>query len=133
MWRTLIAIVLALALPASASAGSLADALAKPRPLADAAAKAARETALAQQPGVSKAGRSGRFWPAVALIVGGGALIALGALEVGDDEDGDGPDDAEDTDDGEDGDALHKSLLGGGIVLAALVLNEISTMRQKPV
>ena len=91
MWRKLIAVVLALALPASASAGSLADALAKPRPLADAVAKAAREMALAQQPGASEPGRSGRFWTSVALLVGGGVLIALGAFEVGDDEDGDGP------------------------------------------
>ena len=113
MWRKLIAVVLALAFSATASAG----------PLADAVAKAARETALAQQPGVPEPGRSGRFWTAVALLVGGGALIALGAFEVGDDEEGGGPDDADDIDDsdeGEDGDALHKTLLGGGIAAAGV-------------
>lgn len=121
MWRKLLAVVLGIALPASASAGSLAEALTKPHPMADAVAQAAREVALAQEPRVSEPGRSGRFWTGVALLVGGGVLSALGAFEVGDDDEGGGPDDAEDnddSDDGEDGDGLHKALLGSGIAAA---------------
>ena len=108
MWRTITALALAAALPASASAG----------PLAAAAERAGRELAAEQQ---QEAQNRGRFWTGVALIAGGSTLALLGAFEVGDDEDG--PDDAEDTDesdDGEDSDWGHKAMLGSGIAAAAL-------------
>jgi hypothetical protein len=114
MLRKLIAVLVAVALPSAVSAG----------PLTEAAVKAGRELALVQQPGVGDpGGRSGRFWTGLALALAGGALITLGALEVGDDEDGDGPDDEEDTDesdDGEDGDGVHRALLGGGVAAAGV-------------
>jgi len=110
MWRRFIALTLALALPAGASAG----------PLKEAAEKAGRELALVQ-PDPQPRGRA-RFWTGIALIGGGGALAALGALELGDDETG--PDDGEDlddSDDGEDSDGWgNKAMLGSGIGAAAV-------------
>lgn len=109
MWRTFMVAVLVLALPASASAG----------PLKDAIEKAGRELASQQ---TADTGNRGRFWTSIALIAGGGVLTTLGALEVGDDESG--PDDGEDfddSDDGEDSDGWGgKALLGSGIAATAL-------------
>lgn len=110
MWRSIIVFALALAIPGSASAG----------PLAAAAEKAGRELARAQQE--QERGSRGRFWTGIALLAGGGTLIALGGLDLGDDESG--PDDGEDlngSDDGEDSDGwANKALIGGGIAAAAL-------------
>jgi hypothetical protein len=110
MWRRLVAMLVALALPAAASAG----------PLRESARTAGRDLALAQSPEEPRS--RGRFWTAVGLIAGGGVMATLGGLEVGDDEDG--PDDGEDlddSDDGEDSDGWgNKALLGGGIAAAAL-------------
>jgi hypothetical protein len=110
MWRTTIALVVALALPASASAG----------PLAEAAKKAGRELALAQAQPETR--NRGRFWTGIGLMVGGATLAALSGLEIGDDETG--PDDGEDfdgSDDGEDSDGWGgKAMLGGGVAAAAL-------------
>lgn len=110
MWRTIVALALMAALPASASAG----------PLAEAARKAGSELAAAQ---VQQEGRNrGRFWTGIALIAGGSTLAALSGFEIGDDESG--PDDGEDlnsSDDGEDSDAWGgKALAGGGVAAAAL-------------
>lgn len=110
MWRRIIAMVVALAIPAGASAG----------PLKDAAEKAGRELALAQQEAETR-GR-GRFWTGIGLIAGGGVLAALGSVELHDDEIG--PDDGEDfddSDDGEDSDGWgNRALIGGGIVAATI-------------
>ncbi len=110
MWRKLVALGLALALPAGASAG----------PLKDAAEKSGRELALAQSEAQTRS-RS-RFWTGIALIAGGGVLGVLGGVELGDDETG--PDDGEDlndSDDGEDSDGWgNKALLGGGIAAATV-------------
>jgi hypothetical protein len=115
MWTRIIAAVLCVAFPASTSAG----------PLRDAAEKAARELAAAQET-QREPGRS-RMWTGIALIVGGGVLTALGAAEVFDDEDGpddledtDDLEDADDSDDGEDSDWGNSVLVGGGIAAAAL-------------
>ena len=110
MHTRIIASVVACLIPATVSAG----------PLADAVARAARTTALAQQPDTST-GRGTRFWTSLALIAGGGVLLALGGLEIGDDESG--PDDGEDfdeSDDGEDSDGANKALMGAGAAAAAL-------------
>jgi hypothetical protein len=109
MMKKITALLVALALPAQVSAG----------PITEAIAKAARQAANTQQeqPPQSRT----RFWTSIALIGGGGVLTTLGALEVGDDEDG--PDDAEDTDesdDGEDTDWVNTAMLSGGIAAAAL-------------
>lgn len=110
MWRKLIAIVVALAIPAGASAG----------PLKEAVEKAGREMAVAQ--GNVETRSRGRFWTSIALIAGGGAMTALGSMELGDDETG--PDDGEDlddSDDGEDSDGWgNKALIGSGIASAAV-------------
>ena len=110
MWRKLIAMILTLAMPAGASAGPLKAAL----------EKAGRERTLAQSDADTR-GR-GRFWTGIGLIAGGGALAALGGLELGDDETG--PDDGEDLDDSDDGEDAdgwgNKALLGGGIAAATL-------------
>jgi hypothetical protein len=99
-----MALVLAAALPARLSAG----------PIREAVERAGREVPLVQQQ--DQAAGRGRFWTGVALLAGGGVLMALGGLEVGDDETG--PDDGEDlngSDDGEDSDGWgNKALLGGG-------------------
>jgi hypothetical protein len=110
MWRKIVAMVLTLALPASASAG----------PLKEAVEKAGRELALAQRNEETRS--RGRFWTGIALIAGGGALAALGSVELGDDELG--PDDGEDldgSDDGEDSDGWgNRALIGGGIAAATV-------------
>lgn len=110
MWRRIVALALLLAIPSAVSAG----------PLKDAAEKAGREIAVVQR-GEEERGR-GRFWTGIALIAGGGVLGALGAAEIGDDEDG--PDDGEDlddSDDGEDSDGWgNKALIGGGIAAATI-------------
>jgi hypothetical protein len=110
MWRRIIAMVLALAVPACASAG----------PLKEAAEKAGRELALAQREAETRS--RGRFWTGIGLIAGGGVLAALGSVELGDDEIG--PDDGEDlddSDDGEDSDGWgNKAVIGGGIAAASI-------------
>lgn len=96
MWRKIIAMTLALAIPAGASAG----------PLKEAAEKAGRDMALAQRDETRSRSRA-RFWTGIALIGGGGALATLSRVELGDDETG--ADDGEDndaSDDGEDSDGL---------------------------
>lgn len=109
MCRKLIALLVAWSLPGVAVAG----------PLKDAAEKAGRDLASAQQ---NVEGRSSaRLWTGIALLAGGGVLTTLGAIEVGDDETG--PDDGEDidgSDDGEDSDGVNKALIGGGIASAVL-------------
>jgi hypothetical protein len=115
MLRQFIAALLILAIPSAAAAG----------PLRDAVERAGRTAMLAQGPEPVR-GRSGRFWTGIALIAGGGLLIALGAFEVGDEEDdpsGEDDDDNgddDDADDGEDGDGLHNAMLGAGIGAAAV-------------
>jgi hypothetical protein len=110
MWRRTIATVLALVVPAGASAG----------PLKEAFEKRGRELGLAQRDAETR-GR-GRFWTGIGLISGGGVLAALGSVELGDDEIG--PDDGEDfndSDDGEDSDGWgNKALIGGGIAAATI-------------
>jgi hypothetical protein len=111
MWRKIVALIVAIALPAAASAG----------PIAESATKAGRDlgVAQAQQEGT---GRGGRFWTGLALLAGGGTLAALSAFEIGDDETG--PDDGEDLDDSDDGEDSDgwggKALAGGGVAAAAL-------------
>lgn len=110
MWRRVVAMVLAFALPAGASAG----------PLNEAVERAARESIRAQTDLETRS--RGRFWTGIALIAGGGVLAALGSVELGDDEVG--PDDGEDadgSDDGEDSDGWgNKALIGGGIAAATV-------------
>ena len=110
MWKKLVAMVLALAVPAGASAG----------PLKEAAEKAGRKLAEAQA-AVETRNRT-RFWTGIALIAGGGTLAGLAGLELGDDETG--PDDGEDfdgSDDGEDSDGWgNKAMIGGGIAAATV-------------
>lgn len=77
MWRKVIAMVLALTVPAVASAG----------PLKNAVEKAGRDLAAAQSTETQDRGR-GRFWMSIALIGGGGALATLGGLELGESESG---------------------------------------------
>lgn len=108
MLKKVIALILALSVPAAASAG----------PLRDAADKAGRVLALAQ---VEEPRSRARFWTGIGLIAGGGVLAALGGFELGDD--GSGPDDGEDfdnSDDGEDADGWRKAALGSGIGAAAI-------------
>ena len=119
--KRVIAGALALAIPASASAGPAGPSAAsnKTGPIRAAIENAGREIAAAQP----EEGRSrGRFWTSIGLIAGGGVLTTLGVAEVGDDESG--PDDGEDingSDDGEDSDGWgNKAMLGGGIAAAAL-------------
>ena len=110
MWKKIVAVVLALALPAGASAG----------PLKEAAERAARDLAQTQTDPQSRS--RNRFWTGIALIAGGGALAALGGLELGDDETGpDDGEDSDDSDDGEDSDGWgNKAMLGSGIAAAAV-------------
>jgi hypothetical protein len=109
MLRRIIAVMLALALPATASAG----------PLKDAIEKGGRELAARSQEETPR--NRARFWTGIALVAGGGTLVALSAVEIGDDEQG--PDDGEDldgSDDGEDKDGWgNKAVIGGGIAAAA--------------
>lgn len=111
MLKTVTALVVAVALPASVSAG----------PIGEAAEKAGRELAVAQQERETR--HRGRFWTGLALLAGGGTLVALSGLELGDDDDT-GPDEGEDfddSDDGEDADGWgEKALIGGGVAAAAL-------------
>lgn len=122
MWRKIVALGLALALPAAASAG----------PMKEAAEKAGRELALAQRDAETRS--RGRFWTGITLIAAGGALAALGSIELGDDEIG--PDDGEDldaSDDGEDSDGWgNKALLGGGIAAATVGGVLLITGRKRP-
>jgi len=108
MLNRIIAAVLALALPATASAG----------PLRKAVEKGGRELAFKQHDEEPRS--RARFWTGISLIAAGGALAALSAVEIGDDETG--PDDGEDfdnSDDGEDSDGWgNKALMGGGIAAA---------------
>ena len=120
-WRKLIASVLALAVPVSASAGpaGTSEGSRAIGPIAAAIERSGREI-VAGQP---EQGRStGRLWTSIALIAGGGVLSALSFAELGDDEAG--RDDGEDlngSDDGEDADGWgNKAMLGGGIAAAAL-------------
>jgi len=110
MWNRFIAAILVLAVPASAPAG----------PLKDAVAKAGRELATAQQPDDTRS--RARWWTGIGLLAGGGVLVALGGVELGDDESGpDDGEDVDDSDDGEDSDGwANKGLLGGGIAAAAV-------------
>jgi hypothetical protein len=125
MWRQIVALGLMLALPGAASAG----------PLKEAAEKAGRELALAQTDAPIRS--RNRFWTGIALLAGGGALAALGSVELGDDETG--PDDGEDlddSDDGEDSDGWgNNALLGGGIAAATVggVLLITGRQRSSPV
>jgi hypothetical protein len=109
MWRRIVAVLLALALPAGASAGPIRDSL----------EKAGRETTVVTP---QETRSRGRFWTGIALIAGGGVLATLGAVELGDDEIG--PDDGEDvgeSDDGEDADGWgNKGLIGAGAAAATV-------------
>lgn len=110
MWRKVIAMVLALTVPAVASAG----------PLKNAVEKAGRDLAAAQSTETQDRGR-GRFWMSIALIGGGGALATLGGLELGESESGQpDSDDADGSETGKDSDAWGKAMLGGGIGAVAL-------------
>ena len=110
MLRRIVATILALAIPASASAG----------PLRDAVEKSGRDIAAARQADQPRS--RARTWTGIALLGAGGALAALSRIEIGDDETG--PDDGEDfdnSDDGEDSDGWgNKAMLGGGIAAAAI-------------
>jgi hypothetical protein len=117
----MIATVLALAVPAAASAGPAGASVGstKTGPIKAAVERSGREI-VAAQPEVGRT--RGRFWTSIALIAGGGVLGTLSQIEIGDDETG--PDDGEDlngSDDGEDSDGWgNKAMLGGGIAAAAL-------------
>lgn len=126
MWKRLIAMILALSLPASASAG----------PLTDAAEKAARELASTQR----EDGRSRpRFWTGIALVGGGVVLASLGGVKLGEDEGltevaepGDDEEDSDISDDGEDSDKGGKALLAGGIAAAGVGSWLLLTGRKGP-
>ena len=110
MLRIVTALALVIALPGSASAG----------PIKEAVEEAARK--LAQETQEQKPGKGQRFWTGVTLLAGGGVMTALGALELGDDETGpDDGEDSDDSDDGEDSDGWgNKALMGSGIAAAAV-------------
>jgi hypothetical protein len=115
LWKTIVAFTLLFALPATAFAG----------PISEAAEKAARESSLAQADRAER-GR-GRFWTALALIAGGGALATWAAIEITDSDTG--PDEDADTDDApgtDDSDPGEKAMLGGG--LAAVGVGAILLM-----
>jgi hypothetical protein len=122
MFRKIIAMILALAIPAGASAG----------PLKEAAEIAGRDIAHAQ-PDETRSRSRARFWTGIGLIGGGGVLATLGSLELGDDETGpDDGEDADDSDDGEDSDGWgNKVMLGGGIAAAAVGSVLLLTGRKK--
>ena len=124
MWRKIIAVLLALAVPGTASAG----------PLKAAVERAGRDIATAQSQEIQTRSRT-RFWTSMALIGGGATLATLGAVEIGDDESG--PDDGEDmdsSDDGEDSDGWgQKTMIGGGIAAAAFGAVLLFTGRQNTV
>lgn len=103
---------LALAVPASASAGPLSEAARK--------ATEGRELAVAQSQSEQNTRGRGRFWTNIALIAGGGVLAVLGGFEISDSA---GTDDDADTDDAagaDDGDRAAKFMLGGGIAAAGV-------------
>ncbi len=109
LWTKIVALGLAVALPASVSAG----------PLTEAAEKAGRELAVAQSEQNTR-GR-GCLWTSIALIAGGGVLAVLGGIELGDSDTG--ADEDNDTDDAagaDDGDNAEKFMLGGGIAAAGV-------------
>ena len=120
MWKTFFVLVLAIALPASASAG----------PIAEAAERAGRELAFAQAPGETRT--RGRFWTGIALLAAGGTMAALGGLEIGDDETGvDDGEDSDASDDGEDSDGWGgKALMGGGAAAATIGAIFVITSRR---
>lgn len=115
MWKRLIAMVLALSVPAVASAG----------PLKDAAEREARKLALVQQPDTRS---RARLWTGIALIGGGAVLASLGAGELGG-EDESASDPAEPADSGEN---TGKAMLAGGIAAAALGGVLLLTGRRSP-
>lgn len=121
MCTKLVAVCVMLALPAAASAESGRLVASGPGPLKQAAQEAGKRLAAAQQHEGETRSRT-RFWTGVGLLAAGGALAALSAVELGDDDQG--PDDAEDfdnSDDGEDSDGWgNKALLGGGIAAASI-------------
>lgn len=122
MLRKAIAVVLALSVPASAAAG----------PLKEAVEKSGRD--LAAQTQQSPSHGRGRFWASIALMGGGGALAALGGLELGGSEDEGGTGDSDDaagSETGKDSDAWSKAMLGGGIAAAALGSVLLFTGRKK--
>jgi hypothetical protein len=102
MMKKIVAMVLALALPATASAG----------PLMEAAERAARE--LTQAQAESQDGR-GRFWVGIVLLGAGATLGVLGGTEFRDDEDEPG-----DIDEVDDGDVTEKAMFFGGLAAAGL-------------
>jgi hypothetical protein len=109
IWRKIVALSLALAVPASAAAG----------PLTEAAEKAGRELAATQQESSSR--NRGRLWTSIALLAGGGVLAVLGGIELGDSDSG--PDEDGDTDDAagvDDSDTEEKIMLGGGFAAAGV-------------
>ena len=110
MWKRFIAGVLAVTVPATASAG----------PLADAVDKVARDMAAKE---TRVPGNRARTWTGISLVGTGALLTVLGAIELGEDDEV-GPDDDEDlddSDDAEDSDGWsHNAMLGGGIAAAVL-------------
>lgn len=125
MLRTLltrfVALSLALALPASASAG----------PLKEAAEKAARDLAATQTDQSSRS--RGRLWTSIALMAGGGVLSTLGGIELG--ESDTGSTEVNDTDDpagADDGDRWEKVMLGGGIAAAGAGIVLLMTGGARP-
>jgi hypothetical protein len=102
----MVALILALSFPVSASAG----------PLREAVEKAGRELALAQVQSSTQS--RARFWTAIALIAGGGALAIWGGVELADSENG--PDDDDDESGAEDSDNGEKVMLGSGMAAAGL-------------
>jgi hypothetical protein len=112
MLRKLIAIILAAAVPATASAG----------PLKDAAEKAGRELAATAQ--AEEKPRGTRFWTGIALVGGGAVLGTIGGIQLGKEEEDEGllddGEDADDSDDGEDSDWTGKAMVGGGIAAATI-------------
>jgi hypothetical protein len=121
MSRKIAATVLALAVPAAASAGPGAspDPDSPAGPIRTAIEKAGDDIVAAKRQEVRS---RGRLWTGIGLIAGGTVLGVLSRVELGDDEAG--PDDGEDidgSDDGEDSDGWgNKAMLGGGIAAATV-------------
>lgn len=107
----IVALGLALAVPASASAG----------PLSEAARKAARELAVAQSQSDQNTRSRGSRWTSIALIAGGVAVAILGGIELGDRDGGTNEDaDTDDVAGTDEGDSAEKVMLGGGIAAAGV-------------